>query len=187
MKKAIDDLMIERALNGSKEDIEDILLLLEPLIKASIKRYYNRNYLYEDLVQDGRLKLLEYFKSYDPSSGVHFLGYAKMMLKFYFLNRNRDREDYSLDDVNEDGLSLIDIIESDDDIESDFLCREEIEDLRIAMDSLTDIEKSTVIDFYFNNLSISDISEKRNVSYRTVVNNKTRAVKKLRDFLQDKN
>lgn len=181
----INDLMIKRALYGSLDDREKIIELLEPLIKASISKYYYRAHLYDDLVQDGRVQILHCFDTFDSTKGVHFLGYVKTMLRYYYLNRNRDMEHYSLDQTNEEGLSQMELLESEEDIEADFLESERNKKLNDALEQLTEIERSIVIDFYYKELSLNEIAELRSISYRTAVNNKTRAINKLRRFLEE--
>ncbi len=94
-------------------------------------------------------------------------------------------EHYSLDQTNEEGLSQMELLESDQNIEEDFLESENNRILHEAIEKLTEIEKSIIIDFYYKALSLSEIADKRCVSYRTAVNNKTRAINKLKRFLED--
>lgn len=187
MNKKIDDEMIERALKGSVEAKDTIIELLEPLIKSSISRYYFRAYLYDDLMQDGKLEILRCFEKFDPSQGVHFLGYVKTMLRYYYLNRNRDVECFSLDETNDEGLSQLELLQSEENIEEDYIESEINDELKLAMNKLTDIEKSVILDFYFNNLSLYEIADKRGIKYRTAVNNKTRAINKLKSYFAEIN
>lgn len=187
MSKKIDDNMIERALQGSVEDKDTIVELLEPLIKSSISRYYYRAHLYDDLMQDGKFEILKCFENFDPSQGVHFLGYVKTMLRYYFLNRNRDKEYYSLDETNDEGLSQLELLQSDEDIEGNYIESETYTELKHAMSTLTEIEKSVIVDFYYNKLSLYEIADKRGIKYRTAVNNKTRAINKLKLYFEEIN
>ena len=55
------------------------------------------------------------------------------------------------------------------------------EDLRKSINSLTKRQKQIIIEFYINQLSIGEIAEKLNISYRTVVNTKTNAINNLKN------
>lgn len=70
--KVADDEMIRGALKGDKERTVDLLESLEPLIISSIRKYYYRPNEFEDLMQDGRVKVLECLEDFDPTRGVHF-------------------------------------------------------------------------------------------------------------------
>lgn len=187
MNKKIDNEIIERALKGSLEDKDTIVELLEPLIKSSISKYYYRAHLYDDLMQDGKLEILKCFENFNPSQGVYFLGYVKTMLRYYYLNRNRDKECFSLDETNEEGLCQLELLESDENIEEDYIESETNDELKAAMAVLTEIEKSVIVDFYYNNLSLYEIADKRGIKYRTAVNNKTRAINKLKTYFEEIN
>ena len=50
-----------------------------------------------------------------------------------------------------------------------------------SLNSLTKRQKQVIVDYYINKLSIDEIAEKLGVSYRTVVNTKTTAIKKLKN------
>ena len=55
------------------------------------------------------------------------------------------------------------------------------------MSTLTEIEKSVIVDFYYNKLSLYEIADKRGIKYRTAVNNKTRAINKLKLYFEEIN
>lgn len=184
MKRADNDL-IERALANDKESVEELLECLEPLVKSSIRKYHYRHHAFDDLLQEGRLKILECLRDYQKSRGVHFLAYAKSSLRFLYLNMNGKKKVLSLDYEKDGEDPLISYLASGENLEEDFFIREDIRALRLAMEELSEIERDTIILFYLKGVSIGDIAEARGLAYRTVVNNKTRALKKLREILTD--
>ncbi|NLN40917.1 MAG: sigma-70 family RNA polymerase sigma factor [Clostridiales bacterium] len=55
-----------------------------------------------------------------------------------------------------------------------------------ALDRLTDRQREVIILYYFENMKIEDIASRLGVSYRTVVNTKTRALEKMALLLKNK-
>lgn len=167
---------------------EKILERLYPLIISSIKHYYNRRKIFEDLIADGNLCILGCINDFNPQKGVYFLGFVKAQLKYLYLNKNRDRIHLSLNSKvgdAENTAEWIDLIPSDEEEQSDRIVREEtvkdtIEGLETALSSLTDRQKEIVILFYVKRKSMQQIADSLEVSYRTIVNTKTRAIEKMR-------
>lgn len=179
-KEEIGEEIWDKALKGQEKAIEEVLIALEPLIKASIKKYYYRKDIFEELVMDGKYEVYKALRTYDKTKGVHILGYIKTYLRYFYLNKNKERKEISLDQENEEGLRMIDLIESKEDLEGDYIRKESYEFLRKSMESLTESEREVIEMFYLYSMSISQIAEKRGNSYRTIVNTKTRALIKLK-------
>lgn len=174
------------ARQGCRDSKEKVLDSLYPLIIASIKRYYNRPMDYDDLLQEGRLVVLESVESYDPDKGVYFLGYVKLMLKYHYLNKHKERKHLSLNEVvsDENQDEMVDMLESEDLPIMDLLVRNEgSKELLAAILQLPDRQRDVVIDFYIDRLAIAEIAKKYNITYRTVVNNKAKGLASLRRML----
>lgn len=178
--------LVLAAKEGYKEAKEEILENLRPLIISSIQKYYNRRDFYEELIQEGDLCILEAIDKFEFDQNTYFLGYVKVQLKFLYLNKNREKVHVSLNtkigEKKED--EILDTLASND-LEplSDILDREIKRMLSISLDNLAPKQRETVELFYSERLSITEISKKQGVSYRTVVNTKTRAIDKLRESL----
>lgn len=186
MYKELDELL-EKARKGDVESTELIIEKLNPLIVASIRRYYNKAADYDDLIQEGRLAVLECIKDYDESKDVYFLGYVKTTLKFLYLNKHKEKILLSLNTpIGESkDQELIDILESEDgDILEEILKTEELEEIRYALESLTERQRKVIIYFYFEGYSISEIAKRMDATYRTIVNTKTNALEKMRRMLK---
>ncbi|NLY84810.1 MAG: sigma-70 family RNA polymerase sigma factor [Tissierellia bacterium] len=173
--------LLEKAKNGDKASTEEIINRLQPLIISSIRRYYNKPNEYHDLIQDGILKVLECIKDYEPSKGVHFLGYVKIMLRYLYLDKHKMKVHQSLNEVVGDGeVELMDLLVSEDkEPLEEILDREDKKYLLEALNRLTDRQRQVVILYYFEKMRLEDIASMLGVSYRTVVNTKTRAIEKL--------
>ncbi len=175
--------LLELSKRGDIRAKEELVFKLKPLIMASIRRYYNKIEEYDDLVQEGYEMILEGIEEFDETKGSHFLGYIKLKLKYHYLNKHREKENhYSLNEPIGDGeLEILDTIEGQEVDPLDNLLQLELqEDLRKSINSLTKRQKQIIIEFYINQLSIGEIAEKLNISYRTVVNTKTNAINNLK-------
>lgn len=185
MYKDFNELTI-MAKEGDVRSIDLLLKELYPLIISSIKRYYYRVEEFDDLLQEGRLVVLECLKTYDPSKGTHFLGYVKHMLMYYYLDKHKTKYILSLNEKlgHEDDLELMDLLESDEeDLLAILIRHEENQTLYAALDELTRRQRDIIVDFYCGDLSIKQIAKKYDISYRTVVNTKIVALNKLKMLL----
>lgn len=185
MYKELNELLA-KARKGDKKSKEGILNKVRPLIIRKIQRYYNNKNLFEDLIQEGYLVVLECIESYDDSRGVYFLGYLKTMLKFTYLNKHKQRTHLSLNiPAGEDrDDEWIDLLESHGKNQEDIILEKEgVGELRHALSKLTQRQREIVIAYYIEEISIGDIAKRLGITYRTVVNTKTRALERLRELL----
>ncbi len=171
-----------------KQDMEGLLETVKPLILSSIKRYYNDYKNYEDLIQEGNLLILEVLKEKQIESGKHFLGYVKNALRFYYLDKHKTRKETLSINQNikgSEGLEFGDLLEASGPTQEELLLKDEdIKALNTALNKLTENQKNIIILFYIRKESIQNIADRLNISYRTVVNTKTLAIKKLNQELQ---
>lgn len=178
--------MQKRAERCTGEDMEEIVKDLRPLILSSIRKYYNKIYLYDELFQEGCVEVVEALLDYDPFTKVPFLAYIKKRLYYFYLGKNHKKEEISLDKENEEGDALIELLASDTDIEGDFLEKTEYKELQIAVSRLPERQRNIVIDFYFHRMKLKEISLKYGISYRSCVNSKTQGLENLRAYYRDK-
>lgn len=184
MEQMMED--IERLYEQSiKEDENAKYELVErfyPLIISSIKRYYNSYSEFEDLVQDGKVIVLECIRDFDKGMNVYFSGFVKTRLKFFYLNKlNSKKEILSLNQKNEEDIELIDLLESEANLEEEVINRDFSNRMQELLKNLSFREREIIIEFYYLGLDINEISKVHNIRYRTVLELKRRAHKKLRD------
>ena len=180
------DELINLAIKGNKDAVEEIINQLQPLIISSIRKYYNIGKEYEELIQEGNLMILESLKTYDPNKGVHFLGYIKLNLKYLYLNKHKRKIHLSLNEpVGDEGQEIIELLISDNKEAIDIILEDEINaELKKALEKLTKRQREIVILYYVENISIKEISHRLNISYRTVVNIKTKALENLKKYME---
>lgn len=174
--------LLDRSQKGDVEGKEELLINLKPLVLSSIRKYYNRVELYDDLIQEGYEIILLAIGDYDPGKGVYFLGYVKSLLKYHYLDKHKEKQYASINKIVDDkGTELIDLLEGEEKepLES-LIDRQDTMELVENLNCLTYRQREIVLDFYVNRLSISKIADKLDISYRTVVNTKTRALNKLK-------
>lgn len=178
--------LVRKAKAGEIEAVEEIISNLQPLLVSSIRRYYYNKNEFEDLMQEGNLKILESIDKYDEDKGVYFLGYVKTMLKYMYLDKHKERQHMSLNEKAAGGEDeIIDLLVSEDlDIGERIANRDEIEELSDKLKELTQRQREIIILFYIEKKNMHQIAEKLNISYRTVVNTKTMSLKKLREMLK---
>lgn len=177
--------LLDLSKKGDVKAKEKLLFKLKPLIISSIRRYYNRIDLYEDLIQEGYEIILIAIEDYDPNKGAHFLGYVKIMLKYHYLEKHRERQFLSLNElIDFTRTELIDLIEGDEKSPVDRII--DMEQNQILLDSinfLTKRQREIIVLFYIKGYSIDKIGKMLGISYRTVVNIKTSGINKLKKII----
>lgn len=180
-----DKLQIENIVES--KDMANVHLIVEkyhPLIVSSIKRYYNKPHEFEELYDEGVLEVCEALMDYDFNKNDSFGGYLKSRLYFFYISKNKFKEDLSLDSpVGEEDLTLMDMLMDPMNIEKEYEINEEYKILYKAIGELTERQRRVLLDFYIGKFSISEIANKYDIKYRTVVNTKTMALKKLKKNL----
>ena len=171
-----------------EKDISNSHLVVEaykPLLISSIKKYYNKSYQFEELMQEGILEIIESIKDFDNSRNIPFSGYLKRRIYYFYLGKNHIKENLSLD-INigeEKEITLGDLIEDNMNIEEDYLKKENSIEIKKALEKLTKRQREIIEDFYFHKKSIGEIAIEKNIKYRTVVNTKTTALEKLKKII----
>ena len=68
--------LLHLAAEGSEDALEQLVTENIPLVKSIVKRFLNRGYEYEDLLQTGTIGLIKAIKNYDFEYNVRFSTYA---------------------------------------------------------------------------------------------------------------
>ncbi|MCT4605023.1 MAG: sigma-70 family RNA polymerase sigma factor [Marinisporobacter sp.] len=179
--------LVARCKGGEMEAKEEIIEKLKPLIFTSIRKYYFGEEEFKDLFQEGALKILQAIHTFDEKRGVPFLGYIKLQLKFFYMDRRKKvRKELSLNnqiDTGDDLLSFIDlVVDETANIEENLLKVQDSKILVKALKTLTEKQKQMIILYYGNGLSMKKISKRLGVHYQTVVKTKERALKAMKKY-----
>lgn len=176
--------IIQESLKGDKNYQEILLKRLNPLIYNNIYKYYSpSNPLTEDLLHEGYIIILQSLKDYDIKRNVHFLHYVKIRLYYFYKNyykKSITHSTLSIEDLDRRGKEL-----KCNNIEqiTAIILEEEKNELYKFINTLSQKEQQILNLFYFQQFSIKQISDKLNLKYRSVINVKSNAVKKLRKMM----
>jgi len=181
MNKDIQDMVIE-TVEGRQDFREKIIERLEPLIKKSIRKYYFGHMDYEDLLQEGRLRLLKEIDRFEPERGTIFIGLARKSLEFLYCELRRKKLPLCLLNVclgGDDKREEIDFIEEA--VNTEDLCLgNELRDLmKEAFAGLEPIHADMIADYFIRGKSLRQIAGERNIHYMTAVQRKRRALEEL--------
>jgi len=175
--------IILESIKGDKKYQEILLKRLHPLLYKNIYKYYEPNsFIIEDLVQEGYIVILKSLKSYNENLNVHFLGYIKTKLFYFYKNYYRNTKNQrdtvglnqSIGDKKNNHVS--------DPLE-EILKNDEINELFSNINKLSVKEQKLLYMFYMEGLSLIDISNKLNIPYGTVVWRKYNSLQKLRNLI----
>jgi RNA polymerase sporulation-specific sigma factor len=182
-------IVVDGALRGEEKHKVKLVEMVDPLIKSSIKKFYYGDMDRDDLVSEGKMKVLECLMTFDKEKGVYFLGYVKAQLRYLYLNLSKGKEfEVSLNstiDLGDGKMELMDtLVDESVDVEGDFVKNCEFENLKETLDNLTDREVQVLKMYYFENMGMKDIARELGLAYRTVVNTKVNGVEKLRTMVK---
>lgn len=171
----------------AKTNCEARLMLLksfEPLIKKCFKSYVQDYNFFEDVMQEGYITILRCIYLYDLNSNSEFPAYVKTAVINNIRHFSRKvKSDLSLDEVNDNGCALKDLLKSDINIEEYEIQEGEITALHSALKKLTPKQLEIIDAYYFKDLSLQSICLNRRCHYMTIARLKERAIKALRKEL----
>ncbi len=173
------------AKNGSKQAAEEIINMYKPLVYKFSLNYFVIGYTDEDLRQIGFRSILNAIKMYDMERGVNFAAYIKITIINNFNVLVRDAKKLqgvgSLNLVNEEGFELMDLIESDENIEEEIIDKENIIELQKALNKLSKEEREYILFINQKNSgTITEYSKLTGVNYKKCIRMRDSIMKKLR-------
>ena len=164
------------------------------LVAHIMKKYYAQSADQEDLISIGTIGLIKGISTFDASKGARLATYAARCAEneilMYFRSQRKSAQDVSLSDYIETGtdgaaLSLMDVVAEDMDLLERISNREQIQQLRKAMETvLTDQEREVVRLRYGLNGSSPmrqrEVSQITGISRSYISRIEKRALQKLR-------
>lgn len=174
------------AKKGDEKSSEEIIKRLNPLIISLANKFPYDDF--DDMIQDGRVRVMECINEFDRDKGKEFLGYVNMQLRFFYRNRAKLRN-YALslnekasDDDEE--AEIIDFIKDERLLPEEILIKNmELKELKKAYEKLTDKQKKIIALHYFGGMSMAYIARDMGMHYQSVVKLKNRALKKLKSHV----
>lgn len=175
--------IIQESLKGDKNYQEILLKRLNPVIYKNIYKYWRPgDSLIEDLLQEGYIVILESLKTYDKGRNVHFLYYIKIRLVYFYKNLFKKKlKDtcISIEGLAGGGKELNSRAKTEDIV----ILKDQISLMSKCKQELSETEQEILYLFYFDLLSIREISNKLHMTSRAVINKKSRTLKKLRKMM----
>lgn len=168
------------------------------LVAHIMKKYYAQSADQEDLISIGTIGLIKGISTFDASKGARLATYAARCAEneilMYFRSQRKSAQDVSLSDYIETGsdgaaLSLMDVVAEDMDLLERISTREQICQLREALQSaLTDQEREVVQLRYGLNgnppMRQREVSEVTGISRSYISRIEKRALHKLRKEIE---
>ena len=145
---------LERA---GKGDLEARNILVERnlrLVAHIMKKYYTQTADQEDLISIGTIGLIKGISTFDGSKGARLATYAARCVEneilMHFRSQKKSSQDVSLSDLIETGtdgtaLSLMDVVAEDEDLLETISSREQVQQVRLAVEQLLDDRERQVI------------------------------------------
>lgn len=142
---------------AAQGDLEARNILIERnlrLVAHIMKKYYAQTADQEDLISIGTIGLMKGIATFDASKGARLATYAARCVEneilMYFRSRKKSAQDVSLSDYIETGtdgaaLSLMDVVSEDVDLLEQVSDREQLEQLRKALDRVLTEQEALVI------------------------------------------
>lgn len=168
------------------------------LVSHIMKKYYAQTADQEDLISIGTIGLIKGISTFDPDKGARLATYAARCIEneilMHFRSQRKSAQDVSLSDYIETGsdgaaLSLMDVVAEDTDLLEMVNTRQQIGQLRKALDrALTDQEREVILLRY--GLSGKPAMRQREVAQITGISRsyisriEKRALEKLREDLE---
>ena len=172
---------IEQLVALSLEDkkyTSDLWLKLEPLCLSWASKLKNIDYDLEDLYQESYMILLKALETYEGGSNVYFEAYFKFLL--YRWGRNYRRKKHTLMMYEKDKEDFWEnLIDGEKGIEEQVIDKQQIEQIRRGLQTLSKEDYNLLIDYYIKGLKIKEMSSLYGMGYKALESKKRRALKKL--------
>lgn len=179
---------INAAKLGNEGSMEEILNRLEPLVNKTSISFYINGYDEEDIKQLAKLTIIKALKTFDEKIGDDFASYAKACVKneIYKEIEKATKVYYKEKESKEIALAL-DMKEVKDEkvnIQEDYIKKEELKKLTLAISSLEDDERSLLNKIYIEGHTLVKYSESINLEYYKARYIKNRILRKLKRLLE---
>ncbi len=161
---------------------ERILKEAHPLIVASINKYAKDKDEFEDLYQEGAMRVLELLEKFDESRGVSIFYYLKLHLKFFYLNYGRyDKKTVSLNTPVFEGSELGDLImDEKPGVEKTVLDSLARENANKALKSLPGEDKYIIEELFIRCRTLNDLAKELAISRTSLFRRKEKILRHLK-------
>lgn len=177
------ELLALESKKGNKNATEKILESLKPFILKQCKSIFISGYETEDLIQIGYISVLKAIKNYDTSKKGRFLSYVTSSIKNNYYYEIRQKHNYnsesSLNKEVDDGVQIIDLLVSNENIEDNIILKQEKRELIQAINKLSKEDIEFINSIYFLRTKIKNYSEFKKIKYSKCIKLKKKILKEL--------
>lgn len=179
--------------DGSEKAKNEVVCSFNFLLLKNCKRVYNclkKEYSMEDLIQMGKYTILKSIDLYDISKH-NFPLYVNTAIRNNFNDElrkhNKRLNTTSLDKEIMEGVKVEDTLSSKENVEEEYLNKEKLQEVSMAINILSDKEKRFLaFCLKQDKCVIKRYSEATGISYSTCAKMKNRIIKKLKNFFDSK-
>lgn len=178
--------MVIEAQKGNAVAFEAICKQFTGLVKKSAYQAHIRT-IYEEAVAVGYLALVEAIKTFDLSLEIKFAGYAQSKIKFAMWNlfkkeRNRWRNEFTLEAEMGEGSTVLDTLADDMDIEKQIELKILSNELLRCMEELPVKQRQVILLTLVAGKSLIETANLLGVTPQAIYSLKNRGIKRLRSF-----
>lgn len=159
----------------------------QPLVIATLNKFYVEKEQRTDMSQEAFIKLLECAKKYDRTQKVPFESFYKIQLTYWFMNHIRKRApDLPVVDHDwQNGISMTNLLESTMGKAQDQLDQNEVtRAINKGLETLTQKQYQAVTLFYLAGLPLGDVAKKMGSSYKMAFRHKDAGLKNLKKHMK---
>lgn len=183
------DILVERAKDGDKEALEKVVENFKPFVIKTAVGIYIIGYDMEDLIQEGCISIINAVRLYNKNKCSNFVAYVTNAVKnnFYYAIRKAAKRncDCSLDAEVSEGVEFIECFTDDFDVEADYVHKEDLKRLEMALEKLSKDECELLLSIYNGgNGAMKRKAEELGENYSALAKRKRAIINKLINMLK---
>ena len=177
-----DDVLAEFSKNGDDNAFNELAIRYLNLIRFIARKYSAQGYEQNDFVQEGLMALLYVCKTYDAHGGSSFGSFVSLVVERRFISIIRSSQskkavpDAMLVRIDALGEELTDFVPSP---EERLMYKEQLDQVLKRINALLSAKEYEVLMLFASGLSYSKISQRLNISEKSVDNALQRARRKV--------
>lgn len=181
------EIIVDKAKNGDKASMEEIIMRFKPLIIKHAKSTFISGLDENDFMQMGYLTIIKAIKRYDKNKSNNFIGYIFYALRnnyFYEIRQKcRYKSEISLNKPIGEGIELGDELKDPSNLEYIVFHNECLYKVFEVINSLPSDEKNLIKFIYIEQKSLVEYCKVKNINYNTAAKRKERILLKLKKKL----
>lgn len=182
------EFLVKKSKEGDLKAKEELLNRFKPYIIKKVREIYIKNYDIDDLIQIGNISIIKAIDKYNLDKG-NFVSYVTFAINNNFnyeiRKMSKTRYDSSLNKIIDENLEIIDIVTCEENIEENFIRKQKLNDIRIALNKLNKKERNLIYRIYFTDIKLKEYASKEGIKYGSALKRKTKILNKLRCILKE--